>query len=628
MGQFQYESAAMYYQKHYDQLPLDSFDLRGRAAFMVGRSLSRIGHLEESLSFFERSVEYFELAQNTPNEWVARGSVFRTLDDMGRYQEAIEMGERSVQFYRSIKDTLDLGKVLINVSLAYYKNGQTDAAVERLLESATLTKGKFPQTAAIAYNQLGTIWAEDLNDESRALYYYKKSLALKTGTDNPGSLSSSYNNIGISYKNLNMPDSAFFYYEKALKYGYESGRANRILDPLINLGNLHQNQGNTGQAIHYYLKAYEMRDYLSHPQKLATFLALGKMYYKQGSTNQSIVYLEEGLALTEQAKDLKWQLDFLPDLASTYAQQNDFEKAYLYQARFSNLIDSFTLQEKNDLIADLLVQYETAEKELALFETEAQLNRKEIQLKNRTLSMLSVLLLVIVVSGISFVLYRQKKAAEKQAILQLRLSEQKAVNKIQEDRLNISRELHDNIGAQLTFVNAGLEQFLYSENPPSKSQLKLLKENLTQSMRELRKTVWLINKTSASIDEVALKLRDVFKPVHQNGRLVQVLAEGNTTQKLNEVQTTHLFRIVQEAVNNAVKYSGCKKLHIHLMADNDRLQLVIEDDGSGFDPEKIKYGNGFKNLEYRAKELNGSITVKPDIGVGTRIEVSIPIDIS
>ena len=134
---------------------------------------------------------------------------------------------------------------------------------------------------------------------------------------------------------------------------------------------------------------------------------------------------------------------------------------------------------------------------------------------------------------------------------------------------------------------------------------------------ELRKTVWLLNNQEISIDALALRLRDFFKPLNQNGTKITVKLKENTENAYRYSGNTS-FRIVQEAVNNAYKYSQAQNICIHLEFTN-KICFSIIDDGIGFEVMTIQNGNGLQNMQTRMKELKGEIQVLSEVGKGTKV---------
>ena len=219
---------------------------------------------------------------------------------------------------------------------------------------------------------------------------------------------------------------------------------------------------------------------------------------------------------------------------------------------------------------------------------------------------------------ILFALLKRKAAIAERAELQMNISKQEQLVKSQEERLRISRELHDNIGSYLTLMSATAEEL--SNSGESGNKIENLKDNLSMSMRELRRTVWLFNQRSANIDEIVIKVRDFFKPIIQNEKTIRIHVDPDIEEiVLNDIQTTHVFRIIQEAVNNALKHANCTSINLSFFSNTEKeLSFSITDDGNGFDENEIKHGNGLKNMQSRMLELDGKMNVVSSPS-GTRI---------
>jgi signal transduction histidine kinase len=88
---------------------------------------------------------------------------------------------------------------------------------------------------------------------------------------------------------------------------------------------------------------------------------------------------------------------------------------------------------------------------------------------------------------------------------------------------------------------------------------------------------------------------------------------------LPTVLRKNIYLIAKEAVNNAVKYSGCKKLFVKLERQKKLLLAEIQDDGNGFDITKASDGNGLKNMHYRATQIQAEFLIESSAGKGTRV---------
>ncbi|MFY9242581.1 MAG: ATP-binding protein, partial [Polaribacter sp.] len=86
----------------------------------------------------------------------------------------------------------------------------------------------------------------------------------------------------------------------------------------------------------------------------------------------------------------------------------------------------------------------------------------------------------------------------------------------------------------------------------------------------------------------------------------------------------NIFRVIQEAINNAIKYADAKKIEVQISKDNQNFIISIIDNGKGFDLNKIELGNGLSNMEKRMSEIDGKINIssKPNSGTEIKLEVS------
>ena len=111
------------------------------------------------------------------------------------------------------------------------------------------------------------------------------------------------------------------------------------------------------------------------------------------------------------------------------------------------------------------------------------------------------------------------------------------------------------------------------------------------------------------------------------GKLVEFIADKlNDKTKLAKPQQVHVYRIVQEVINNAIKHSGCTEITISLTEFDDQLNVYMKDNGKGFDVNNLKKssGIGFKNILERTELLDGKVVINSDAN-GTIIEIDIPI---
>ncbi len=204
-----------------------------------------------------------------------------------------------------------------------------------------------------------------------------------------------------------------------------------------------------------------------------------------------------------------------------------------------------------------------------------------------------------------------------------RLRKLEVQQKVQEERERISKDLHDNVGSQITYIATSIDNL--SENATS-SEIQELGDFTRDTMRQLRETIWVINHDEVTLSELRTKVLDylaeVLKPHPQVRHAVSF---PPMEQVLNPTIAINLFRIIQEAINNSLKHAEASLLKVEMTGEQE-LELVVEDNGNGFDGGEKSGHYGLLNMQSRAQEIHAQLTIKGRPGDGTVIKVS-PIKI-
>lgn len=620
----EYEEAILEYKNIYNSSKTKELE-KATSSFQLGKSYYLQSNLTDALNWFEKASTHYEKLKDFDNYHITQGRIAMILDDQGEYQKAIEISTKSVNYFVEKKDSNKVVDLANNLALYYYHLGEVQRSIKLYNQTIAWAGSKRKDVAAKCYNQLGNIWADDLGNEKKALEYYQKSLKMKLESGaSVKSISFSYNNIGISYKNLGNIDSSMYYYQKALEYAKKTNEPQTQLNPLINIANNYKRIGDYVNSINTYNEALKISQYASAREVFRLHINIAMNYNLLQKYHKALEHLNTADSLIKISQVLNDKRDLHIQKAYTYSKLNNFQKAFEEQQIVTTLTDSIFKRERDQEMADLMVQFETEQKDKEILKQEKIIQLKEIENNRKTILFLVIAGFLVLIAGFLFYLFKQKESQAKQAHLELKLAQEKKRADLQEERLRISRELHDNIGSYLTLISASIEQIPTMSEPELKAQFPDLQKALSLSIRELRKTVWLLNSEEVSVDAIALRMRDFFKPLNQNDLKIHIHVEGNSQLKLKDVQATHLIRIIQEAVNNAYKYAEAKNIYIELKADK-HLYFNIYDDGKGFDIKTTNPGNGIANMKARTKELNGSINID-SLATGTRIEGNFPIN--
>lgn len=232
-------------------------------------------------------------------------------------------------------------------------------------------------------------------------------------------------------------------------------------------------------------------------------------------------------------------------------------------------------------------------------------------------------ILAVVGAGFYLLLQRKKKQA-------LKLKYEFQLNeKLQKERMRISRELHDNIGAQMATVKRNIN-FLVSHHDhlgreQVESKMKDLENISTQINQELRDTIWATQSEHISVQDFIARIKSyVFQTLGHDG-WIRVNYEERCDKEviLGPLLALNLHRICQETLNNAFKHSGASELTIIFEGNHDFFKVTIRDNGSGFDIDSIHQGYGLGNIRHRSAQIGASLIFNRGIEQGSSLEITI-----
>ena len=204
----------------------------------------------------------------------------------------------------------------------------------------------------------------------------------------------------------------------------------------------------------------------------------------------------------------------------------------------------------------------------------------------------------------------QKKAEQKQAILN--------------ERLRISRDLHDEVGATLSGI------VMYSHLAKSQAEqgikevensLNIVQETASEMVGKLNDVVWLINPLQDTIEKLLQRLEEYATLTASAKNMnVSISDPGPLADIVLPVETRkNIYLICKEAINNAVKYSEGSMIELSVTRTEDIMEFTIKDDGIGFDPDNIKRGNGLNNMQQRADDIGAEIRFQKNSMSGTTL---------
>ncbi len=200
---------------------------------------------------------------------------------------------------------------------------------------------------------------------------------------------------------------------------------------------------------------------------------------------------------------------------------------------------------------------------------------------------------------------------------------------IQQERERISRDLHDNVGTQLSLISNNIEWVTHPlkeiGEKEKNEKLQFANDTARDIIATLRETIWALNKQQIPLEEFSDKLKSfVQKQLSQYPQMALAYNEDiSETVILGPSEALNLFRICQEAVANALKYSGANTLTINVQS-RGHYQVGITDNGKGFDINSVdpSVQNGLENMRYRAEDIGCTLAINTAPGTGTEIVIT------
>ena len=200
------------------------------------------------------------------------------------------------------------------------------------------------------------------------------------------------------------------------------------------------------------------------------------------------------------------------------------------------------------------------------------------------------------------------------------------------DRQRFSRELHDQIGQNLTALGINLNMLRNKLSGSLTGEIEVLLTDMLSILEETMKRVrdLMADLRPSVLDDYGLLavLRWYGAQFSRRMRLqINIQGEELVPRLPSEVETT-LFRIVQEVLTNVVKHAGATQVTIRLDENNGKAHLTVTDNGVGFDPAAVnrlreRSGWGLLNIQERTKAIDGKLIIESEPGKGTRLEIEI-----
>jgi signal transduction histidine kinase len=520
-----------------------------------------------------------------------------------------------------------------------HETGINNTAEQDLLNLLieTKQKGDFENSAELI-NLLGII-KESKNELQGAAELYMEGLVLSEAHNLTHYPSVFRNNLGLIKLYLNQIDDALLDFEKGLELAKKENDKNLASHIQINICLVLVKKNRVEEALKIFREVIAYTRENNHPRELsAAFINLGAEFSRSNKPKLAMAYLDSSIVilkgtelhnneLTEaylgkaevlvslqknkearenleiakrlftKTQNLNSQVNYNFLLFTIEKSERNYEKALDYYLTYENLKDSIETALNGKLLQELQLRYNVQKKEAELEKEKSkyllleQRHQDERFVKWLVIG-ISIIVLIVTIGVVYF--FYSKKLREKQASFS-----QQLIKNIEEDRLRIAMDLHDDIGQSLSFIKS---KMAVSKNELDKSIESELSRVIDQT-RELSKNLY-----PSYLEKIGLK-RSIARLLEnlQSGSNIECSFDVDDNVEQLPLQTkTHLYRIIQECTNNTVKHAKASALKISILEKNNEFTMVYQDNGQGISPGETN-GLGLLSIQERAKIINGNV---------------------
>lgn len=579
------------------------------------------------------------------------------LKGQGVYNEAIRHFEKCIAIRKTMDDSCYYAQGLQNLATTYRVMGKQAEALESLLEVLRIREANCSsRDQAKSIESIGNFYSEN-GQLRRALSYHYRAYRIYFLDQDSAHMPNALRNIANDYQVLEKSDSAAIFYAEAIVMANEIGRQDLVADCRMNFGVMCMDNEDYAGAESNFLQSQSIYEELGYQDAAGDALQnLGYLFQQKGDFARAHRFFENAIkkhesagAMDEELKSYRAMAELEKESGRSYLNPGQVRRALMLSDTLNNIARSqkiatlaavFQDQQKSDSLTLARQATTLAQARSEILSSEAQTlatQRNALIATAASLLLIAALIWLLLRARLQTTRLRaeQREAETRENIATLiRQGEAQVFHALfegkEQERKRIATDLHDNLGSLLSTVKlyfSALESRLADLPPDSRDHLSTATRLMDDAVGEVRRIAHdLVNGTLVKVGLVAA-LEEMGRTIAQTGQTeVEVLSHG-IRQRLDQETEIALFRVVQELLNNTLRHAAARHITIQLNRINGLLNLMVEDDGKGFDPNKVRRrdGMGLESIRNRVTGLGGKVNFDSQPGRGTTVVIEIPI---
>lgn len=579
------------------------------------------------------AFELYELSNKLNNEWGKAQSqilIGASLHRQSKFDSAIFYFDAALEINRTHADTLQIATSKLNKAMCLVSTGRYEEGAENVLHSMQLSErilDKEPMaqgTYIRCFNIMGQVFYYQ-GDFEKTKDYFEMFLNEATKANDTLLIASANNNLGAVY--YEMGD-----YDKSLEYDLKGAEIHKQLNNPIGYANAMQNIATDLLERDELIKAEKyLKEALVGYQKVPNEKGVSEVYYNLGilamkrrNYTFAIEWFEKAMELASQINNPDVLKNGKREVASAYAESGRYQMAYDSFKMFHHLSDSLSNLTHRSKVSELEIAYEAEKNEILIEKQEATILQKELELERNRALMTLLGIGVFSVAGFGILFYKRNQYKANIAIeverSELKAEQIKAVIESQEaERTRFAMDLHDDFGQLISALRLKVNQ-----NSGKDIETNQMLDKMYLSLKNIAFNLMPQTLVEGGLVDAVNELCGQLNKLGNMNIQVRAFEVDELAIAPNKVA---LYRILQEVLNNIMKYASASKVSISLTGLGNELSIMIEDNGTGFDVNTLTLskGNGWRNIASRLDLMNGTFEVDSTEGQpNSTVSIVIP----
>lgn len=440
-----------------------------------------------------------------------------------------------------------------------------------------------------------------------------------------------YRIAGTVYYNKSQQQSEA-YYKKALGIAVKNNWVHAVIPILNGLSHIYIDYGWTDSAWLYTQKAVSLLDQYPNAYNYDRFHTednMGHILMQQKDYIAAESVLKSTFSRAQGAQLQDFILHMEPNLSKLYAIRGKYREAYEHMLHYAELKDSIMdMQKANSL--DIWMKARINEKDKQLMAKQLHISQQKAQLQAKNFWIGGASLGAILILGLlilSLRSYRHKQKLQHATIHQMQ--QEQEINQLkaqvrgeEQERNRIAQELHDGIASQLWAIKLNVDSLQQQNvwNGSQQQSLQTIYRQLDDTTHDVRKTAHNLMPDLLLEEGLATALASLCEKTGKSTGMEVDFLEYGTMPRLDADIELSLYRMIQELIQNVLKHAGsATQLLVQLSCIDMLLNITVEDNGRGFNPEDQDMGFGLQQMKKRVGSMQGHIDVQSKQGRGTTV---------